>query len=77
MTGRVQGTTAGAIYRPERLKVMMQAFDAAWQDVQQQTEVSLHEVYRHKLADAVLAEADGSDDAQTLKQAALSRLALA
>ena len=78
MTAEVQVTTAGAIYKPERLKIMTQAFDAAWTLIQHQVDVSLHcEAYRLKLADAVLAEANGTDDPEAPKHAALSRLALA
>jgi hypothetical protein len=78
MTAEVQVTAAGAIYKPERLKIMTQAFDAAWTLIQHQVHVSLHcEAYRLKLADAVLAEANGTDDPEALKHAALSRLALA
>ena len=78
MTAEVQVTTAGAIYKPERLKIMTQAFDAAWAHIEHGVGVRLHcEAYRLKLADAVLAEANGTDDPQALKHSALSRLALA
>ena len=78
MTAGAQVTPAGAIYKPERLKIMTQAFDAAWTHIEHQVDVSLHsEAYRLKLADAVLAEANGTNDPEALKHAALSRLALA
>jgi hypothetical protein len=76
MTAEAQVTAAGAIYKPERLKIMTQAFDAAWAHIEHGIDVRLHcEAYRLKLADAVLAEADGINDPQALTQAALSRLA--
>jgi hypothetical protein len=78
MTAGVQVTSVGAIYKPERLKIMTQAFDAAWAHIEHGVNVRLHcEAYRLKLADAVLAEADGADDPEALKHAGLSRLALA
>jgi hypothetical protein len=68
--------TEGAVYGPAILKIITQAFDSAWSDIEKRLEVQLHdEAFRLRLADAILAEAkDNSGNVAALKEAALKRL---
>jgi hypothetical protein len=71
---KAQQRLNGASYGPETMKVITQAFDAAWAEIANEVEdnrVAI-EANRLKLADAVLANAkDDSRDPEALKNAAL------
>ena len=71
---KAQHRLNGASYGPETMKVITQAFDAAWAEIANEVEdnrVAI-EANRLKLADAVLANAkDDSRDPEALKNAAL------
>jgi hypothetical protein len=69
----------GASYGPDALKVIGQAFDAAWQEIAGNfgSDPQQIEAARLRLAEAVLSVADeNSRDAEILKRAALQRMAL-
>jgi hypothetical protein len=67
-----------SVYPPERVQVMIRAFDAAWAHLAQRKDVAAHaEAIRLRLADAIFAEAEQITDQNALTKAALSRIALA
>jgi hypothetical protein len=70
--------TQGAVYGPATLKVISQAFDSAWAQIEKRREVQLQaDAFRSLLAEAILAEAQArAFDAEALKKAALVRLSL-
>ncbi len=69
---------ASAMFGPEALKVIGDAFDGAWSEIAHHFDGDPQiEEARVKLAHAVLAVADdGSRDVETLKKAALRVMAL-
>jgi hypothetical protein len=68
-----------AVFGPEALKVICQAFDEAWASIAGNFDESpiTVEAARLKLAQAILAEANGHHDVEALKNAALQAMALA
>lgn len=75
---KAQRRLYGASYGPETMKVITQAFDAAWAEIANEVEDNRLgvEAARLKLANAVLANAkENSRDPETLKNAALFTLA--
>ena len=70
---------AGAVYGPEALKVIEQAFDEAWRDIAGNfgDDPPDIEKARNRLARAILSIADDdSRSVSVLRQAALERMAL-
>ena len=69
---------AGAMFGPEALRVIGEAFDGSWSEISHHFEGDPQiEEARVKLAHAVLAVADdGSRDVEALKKAALQVMAL-
>jgi hypothetical protein len=76
---KAKALLAGASFGPDAVKVMGQAFDAAWQDIAGNFGTAATDVERARLrlANALLSVAnEDSRDVEALKKAALEAMAL-
>ena len=76
---KARALISGTSYGPEALKLIWQAFDAAWAEISGNFgDEQSAEAARERLAHAILAVADAdSRDAEALKETALQIMALA
>jgi hypothetical protein len=74
---RARRIIEGAAFGPEVLKVVMQAFDQAWESVSSNFSPNEHEHARAELADAMMNVArEDSADVERLREAGVRAIAL-
>jgi hypothetical protein len=74
---RARRIIEGAAFGPEVLKVVMQAFDEAWESVSGKFRSDEHEHARAELADSVMnAAREDSADVERLREAGVRAMAL-
>jgi hypothetical protein len=75
---KARAIISGASYGPDTLKLISQAFDAAWAEIAHHFDGDpMRDTVRERLAHAILAVADAaSRDVEALKRTALQVLAL-